>query len=266
MDRRSRSPQRPRRRRDYSDSPSSSRRRIYTSSRSPPRRRSREYAPRRRHSSSVSPPRQRYRSRSPAGRRLRKSLPPQKDVYGSHHNDERSEAVTKPPPKEKPNFKNTGLLAAETNKVTVGDGKQSQDIILKYHEPPEARKPPSSEPWAAYVFKGDSKNPMFTIPLHTRSCWLLGREEAVADIPLEHPSCSKQHAVFQFKHKTKMNEFGEKKTMIGLYVLDLDSSNGTLLNGDKVSAARYVQCVSGDVVKFGDSSREYVILLPPKGE
>jgi len=95
---------------------------------------------------------------------------------------------------------------------------------------------------------------------------LLGRETAVADIPVEHPSCSKQHAVFQFRYVVKKDEFGDKKGKVGLYVLDLESANGTMLNGSKVDAARYVECLSGDVVKFGDSEREYVLLLPPKGE
>ena len=64
----------------------------------------------------------------------------------------------------------------------------------------------------------------------------------------------------------KKDEFGDKKGKVGLYVLDLESANGTMLNGSKVEAARYVECLSGDVVKFGDSEREYVLLLPPKGE
>lgn len=166
--------------------------------------------------------------------------------------------------KEKPNFKPTGLLAAETNKIVVGTGDTAQDIVLKYHEPPEARKPPSSEAWVLYVFKGTSPDPIHTYQLHSRSCWLMGRELAVADIPVEHPSCSKQHAVFQFRYIVKKDEWGEKKGKVRLYVLDLESSNGTFLNGEKLEAARYMECLTGDVVKFGESEREYVLLLPPK--
>ena len=90
----------------------------------------------------------------------------------------------------------------------------------------------------------------------------MGRESAVVDIPTEHPSCSKQHAVFQFRHVIKKDDWGEKKGRVGLYLLDLESSNGTFLNGNRVEVARYVECRSGDVVKFGESQREYVILLP----
>ncbi|WFD24818.1 hypothetical protein MEQU1_003523 [Malassezia equina] len=34
-------------------------------------------------------------------------------------------------------------------------------------------------------------------------------KEMVVDIPTEHPSCSKQHAVIQFRQVTKRNEFGD---------------------------------------------------------
>lgn len=150
--------------------------------------------------------------------------------------------------------------------MTVGNGSNSQNIVLKYHEPSEARKPPSSERWVLYVFKGQDKDPLQTIPLYTRSCWLLGRETAVADIPIDHPSCSKQHAVFQFRYTVKKDEWGEKTGKVGLYVLDLESSNGTSLNDKKIDAARYVECLSNDVISFGDSDREYVLVLPPKGK
>ncbi|KAL8697750.1 MAG: hypothetical protein Q9201_006952, partial [Fulgogasparrea decipioides] len=113
-----------------------------------------------------------------------------------------------------------------------------------------------------YIFKSSSL--ISTLPLHTRSCWLFGREALVADIPIEHPSCSKQHAVLQFRYVVKKDEWGEKKGGVGLYVLDLESANGTWLNGERVEGRRYVEVRSGDVLKWGQSEREYVILRPPK--
>ena len=93
---------------------------------------------------------------------------------------------------------------------------------------------------------------------------MLGREQAAADIHVEHPSCSKQHAVLQFRFTDKRNENGERKGGVRLYVLDLESANGTRLNGELVPARRYVEVRSGDVVKVGDSTREYVAILAPK--
>ncbi len=73
--------------------------------------------------------------------------------------------------KQKPNFAPTGLLAAATKTVAQADGTQ---IVLKYNEPPEARKPPPEDEWKLFVFKGSDI--LETIELSTRSCWLVGRE------------------------------------------------------------------------------------------
>ena len=84
------------------------------------------------------------------------------------------------------------------------------------------------------------------------------------DVPVEHPSASKQHAVIQFRYTEKKNEWGDRKGEVKPYVIDLDSANGTKVNGEKVEGRRYVELRTGDVIRFGESSREYVLLLPPK--
>ena len=35
--------------------------------------------------------------------------------------------------------------------------------------------------------------------IHRQSCYLFGRERRVADVPLDHPSISKQHAILQYR-------------------------------------------------------------------
>ena len=42
--------------------------------------------------------------------------------------------------------------------------------------------------------------------------------------------------------------------------MDLESSNGPTLNGKQIKPARYVELVLGDCIKFGFSTREYVLL------
>ena len=54
--------------------------------------------------------------------------------------------------KAKPNFAPSGLLAAATKTVQHGDGTKT---VLKYHEPPEARKPVQG--WRLYVFRGEEQ-------------------------------------------------------------------------------------------------------------
>jgi len=43
----------------------------------------------------------------------------------------------------------------------------------------------------------------------------------------------------------------------------LESSNGTELNGEDLEASRYFELRDKDVLKFGGSEREYVVMLPP---
>lgn len=148
-------------------------------------------------------------------------------------------------------------MAAETNTIL------GTDIVLKYNEPPEARKPPVSQPWRVYVFKG--KETIDEIDLFQRSCWLFGRERVVSDYHVEHPSVSKQHAVVQFRYLEKRNEYGDVIGTVRPYLIDLDSANGTRVNEKEIPASRYYELRTGDVVGFGDSTREYVLLLPPKG-
>ncbi|XP_012070767.1 FHA domain-containing protein DDL isoform X2 [Jatropha curcas] len=94
--------------------------------------------------------------------------------------------------KQQPSFELSGKLAAETNRF--------RGVTLLFNEPPDARKPDVR--WRLYVFKnGEVLNePLY---IHRQSCYLFGRERRVADIPTDHPSCSKQHAVIQFRQIEK---------------------------------------------------------------
>lgn len=219
----------------------------------------------RRDHTSRSPSPHKRRKRSPSASpppRSRKPLPSQEVSFRGTDNS--AQPPTKyggaPPDREKPNFKTTGLLAKEANKI------EGTKISLKYHEPAEARKPPPSSQWRLWIFKG--ADTLGTIELYTQSCWLLGRATEVADIPLEHPSASQQHAAIQFRYiqKTTEDEFGvrTKKGKVKPYIIDLESSNGTELNGEDVEAGRYYELRDKDILRFGGSEREYVIMLPPK--
>lgn len=42
--------------------------------------------------------------------------------------------------------------------------------------------------------------------------------------------------------------------------MDLESTNGTTLNGDKLESARYFELIDKDVLKFGFSGREFVLI------
>ncbi|KIK47544.1 hypothetical protein CY34DRAFT_799272 [Suillus luteus UH-Slu-Lm8-n1] len=155
--------------------------------------------------------------------------------------------------KAKPNFSNSGLLAAETNAVKLTDGTST---ILKYNEPPEARKPTLG--WRLYVFKGSEQVELLHI--HRQSAYLIGRDRAVTDILIEHPSCSKQHAVIQHRQVTEKDEFGASKPKNKPFIIDLESTNSTHVNDEAIPTSRFYELKAGDVIKFGLSNREYVLL------
>ncbi|GAA6055047.1 Pre-mRNA leakage protein 1 [Rhodotorula toruloides] len=158
------------------------------------------------------------------------------------------EVANKPVKQVEPDFKPSGALAAETNTLN--------GVVLKYAEPPEARKPVRN--WRLYVFKGKEQVELFHV--HRQSAYLIGRDRVVADIPVDHPSTSKQHAVLQFRQVVERNEFGDTKSLTKPFIIDLDSANGTMVNDETIPASRYYELRSGDVLKFAFSTREYVLL------
>jgi len=128
-------------------------------------------------------------------------------------------------------------------------------ILLKFQEPPEARTPNTQ--WRFYVFKGDEQIDTLHVSMSKQSAYLLARNEDIADIPLHHPSCSSQHAVLQYRALPN-KETG--KLTCQPYLMDLESTKGSFINGVHIDAARYYQLKKGDVLKFGASTREYVLL------
>lgn len=102
----------------------------------------------------------------------------------------------------------------------------------------------------------------------------------MVDFVTEHPSCSKQHAVLQFRYVEEKRgrrdrddgggdgdgeEWGAgtmmKKGVVRPYVIDLESANGTRVNGVGIPGRRYVEVRSGDVVTFGESTRLVVYVV-----
>ncbi|KAF0710130.1 Aste57867_5581 [Aphanomyces stellatus] len=157
---------------------------------------------------------------------------------------------------QKPNFGLSGALAKDSATGNVKNG-----VVMKWCEPPEARVP--DKRWRMYVFKQDEN--IATLHLHRQSAYLFGRDKKVADAYLEHESISKQHAVVQFRVKhTEVRhdelEQPELHSEILPYIMDLKSTNHTFLNGKKIEHSRYIQLKPKDVLTFGESTREYVLL------
>ncbi|KAL7295492.1 hypothetical protein TKK_0011140 [Trichogramma kaykai] len=153
-----------------------------------------------------------------------------------------------PQQKEAPNFATSGKLTEDLNTVN--------GVVIKYSEPEEARKP--IRRWRLYPFKGEKALPVLYI--HRQSAYLIGRDRKIADLPLDHPSISKQHAALQYRLVAYKRPNGSSGKRIRPYLIDLESANGTFINKVKLEPKRYYELQERDVVTFGFSSREYVVL------
>ncbi|MES1918964.1 Smad nuclear-interacting protein 1 [Bonamia ostreae] len=131
---------------------------------------------------------------------------------------------------------------------------------LNYVEPFD--KTETDEFWRLYVYKNEEK--LNVLHLHRKTMFVFGRDKRVADVVLENPSCSAQHAILQYRNKTvseNEEEFAAKPTP---YLIDLGSTNGTKLNGQKLEEKRYYELYESDVLEFGLSQRKYVFLQASK--
>ncbi|EEF39433.1 nuclear inhibitor of protein phosphatase-1, putative [Ricinus communis] len=202
--------------------------------------------------------RSRHRSRSPRQDADRRERDEVTNTRGSEQWNEDDDSLAKlkaaeealeAKQKQQPSFELSGKLAAETNRV--------RGVTLLFNEPPEASKP--NIRWRLYVFKaGEVLNePLY---IHRQSCYLFGRERRVADIPTDHPSCSKQHAVIQFRRVEKEEPDGTISMQVRPYIMDLGSTNKTFINDNPIEPQRYYELFEKDTIKFGNSSREYVLL------
>ena len=166
---------------------------------------------------------------------------------------------------KKADFGLSGALATDERTGNTYNG-----VVLAFTEPPEARAPNTR--WRLYVFRkrregqadggggGGGKDAELIETLHVsrQSAYLFGRERKVADVPVDHPSLSKQHCVLQYR-ATPDARFGGRVNYRP-YLMDLGSTNGTFLNGERLEDARYYEMRKGDVMTLGGSTREYVLL------
>ena len=86
----------------------------------------------------------------------------------------------------------------------------------------------------------------------TRSFHVFGRLHS-CDVPMEHPSLSRYHAVVQ--HCSTPTE----KHSVGWYLYDLDSTHGTWINKAKIKPNTYYRLKVGHVIKFGGSTRHHIL-------
>lgn len=126
------------------------------------------------------------------------------------------------------------------------DKKDYPDV--PYTEPSWAGIP--QEPYHLELLKGGCI--ISTKRLTSKSYYLFGRLPN-CDMVMEHPSISRYHAIIQYKANDSTT--GKK----GFYLYDLGSTHGTKVNKIAIHPKRYYRLQVGYVIKFGGSSRLYIL-------
>ncbi|XP_034713303.1 kanadaptin isoform X1 [Etheostoma cragini] len=127
---------------------------------------------------------------------------------------------------------------------------------IPYTEPPWGGVAPDI-PYALEILKNGTI--VDTVPLTQKSYFVVGRLP-VCDVSLEHPSISRYHAIIQYRRQAGEGEsVGEER---GFYVHDLGSTHGTVVNKNKIPTKTYIRLRVGHVLKFGGSTRLFILQGP----
>ena len=153
--------------------------------------------------------------------------------------------------KEKPNFEPSGILQKdlemEYNKI------MNNKILVNYNPPSDSIIP--TDIWFFFKFTGDKKEPEETYKLINKEFFLIGKDPRICDIRIKQQNISRQHAVIQFRKIKK-----EYDLEILPYLIDLNSTNGTYLNGEKIDNKKYYELRDKDELNFGDKKIDFVLM------
>ncbi|CAK1546419.1 unnamed protein product [Leptosia nina] len=127
-------------------------------------------------------------------------------------------------------------------------------VPIPYKEPKWSGVCPDGTDYGLEVLK--SGMIMEKVELTNKPYFVIGRL-ANCDIVLAHPTISRHHAVLQYKAFAEDNEPAS-----GWYLYDLGSTHGTFLNKETLRHKHYTRVRVGHQIKFGTSTRTYVMLGP----
>jgi len=126
------------------------------------------------------------------------------------------------------------------------DTSQGGQSVLEYVEPYWAAKPRHN--FSFEILKDGQI--LEKIELTDRSFFVVGKSPQLSQIPALHQTISRMHAVIQFR------DTGEP------FLYDLGSTNGTFLNKKPMPKRKYIPLHVGDMLKFGESTRIYILNGP----
>ncbi|KAG6443881.1 hypothetical protein O3G_MSEX003061 [Manduca sexta] len=144
---------------------------------------------------------------------------------------------------------------SEGSKNSLPPGISMKDFTpIPYKEPKWSGMCPDGSDYALEVLK--SGMIVEKIDLTNKAYYVFGRLTN-CDVVMAHPTISRHHAVLQYK---AFAEEGEPPS--GWYLYDLGSTHGTFLNKERMKASHYTRLRVGHQIKFGSSSRTFILLGP----
>lgn len=159
---------------------------------------------------------------------------------------------------KKPVF--TGRVGKLPKKIKTDPGERSEPnneesfVPVPYRVPKWSGLCPDGSNYCLEVLK--SGRILEKIDITKQPYYVFGRL-ANCDVIMAHPTISRHHAVLQYR------SFAEKwEPPTGWYLQDLVSTHGTLLNGTSLKPSVYERVKVGDQIKFGASTRTYIMSGP----
>lgn len=143
-------------------------------------------------------------------------------------------------------------------------------------EPPKVYSPPtwSTAPSQMYYLeqrKNEEGNALMDrLPLNEQGHYLFGRLR-ICDVVLNHATCSRQHAILQFRPGDPDPITGERTDEA--YIYDLGSTSGTFVNEVPLEPFSYYPVIREDILHFGEMEYHFVLrdglesnLTPPQAD
>lgn len=182
-------------------------------------------------------------------------------------------------PSETPPVTTTAVEEHEKAKCEANSEQKFQKCS-PYMEPKWSASPDSSLVYSFEVLKGgqivDNVN-----NLQSKAFWTIGKFQN-NDIVMAHPTISRYHAVLQYRPElinndgdsgdssddeengTRSDVAASQKVKVdkGWYLYDLHSTHGSFVNKMRVPPKTYVRIRVGYMLKFGASTRNYILQGP----
>ncbi|KAF2069134.1 hypothetical protein CYY_009550 [Polysphondylium violaceum] len=166
-------------------------------------------------------------------------------------NERKKVEVDMPPPSFLPKRKNADMPPPPSppKQQQPQQPQQPPPTFEPIYKEPFWSKEPIDNEYQFEVIKGGVV--LENLPINKKAYYLIGRLP-ICELPMEHPTISRQHAIIQHRSGGQ------------LFLYDLNSTHGSFINKKRVQPNVYNPIKNGDVLKFGESTRLYVVCGGPE--